>query len=191
MRSLQGENMSSQSHGAISINRTTLTFWSTRSLAFQAMLIALAVILPAIAHLTNAPVRILLPMHWPVILAGLVYGWRGGALAGLLSPLVSYLVSGMPLPAILPAMTAELCVYGLITGLMRETLKLNRFLSVAFALIIGRIVFVFFVFLGSAVEHSYGQYFGEALIPGIAAGTGQIILLPLISAWWINKSRNN
>ena len=68
---------------------TTLPAWRLRALLFQALLIVAAVVLPAVAHLSGAPVRILLPMHWPVLLAGLVYGWRGGGAVGLADPSAS------------------------------------------------------------------------------------------------------
>jgi hypothetical protein len=84
---------------AIALSRPTLVLSGSQAIVFQTSLFGAAVILPVLAHWFNAPVRYLLPMHWPVILAGLVYGWRGGALTGLLAPSVSYLVSGFPLPA--------------------------------------------------------------------------------------------
>jgi len=172
-----------------------LAFWEVRSLIFQALLVTAAVVLPAFAHLAGAPVRIILPMHWPVILAGLVYGWRGGAVAGLLSPTVSYYVSGLPLPGILPAMTAELFIYGLVTGLLRERFRFNPFVSVTLALIIGRIAFVLTVLsslgisVGSWRSGNYMQYFSAALLPGLAAAAGQIILLPLVANWWMKREQ--
>ena len=43
---------------------------------FELGMIGAAVALPALCHLTGAPVTVLLPMHWPVIAAGLFCGWR-------------------------------------------------------------------------------------------------------------------
>lgn len=175
----------------MSVESTTLVFWGIKSLIFQALLIGAAVMLPAVAHLYGAPVRILLPMHWPVILAGLVFGWRSGALVGLLSPIASYLISGLPLPAILPAMTVELFAYGFVAGLLREKLRFNPFLSVILALIIGRIVFALTVYLGFAASGNYMQYFKAALLPGLFAAIGQIILLPIIANQWVKKTQEN
>lgn len=183
--------MYNQNQPTISVKNTTLVFWGTKSLIFQVILVGAAVILPAVAHLSGAPVRILLPMHWPVILAGLVFGWRSGALVGLLSPSMSYLVSGMPLPAILPAMTVELFAYGFVAGLLREKLRFNPFLSVIPALIIGRIAFALTVYLGFAASGNYMQYFKAALLPGLFAALGQIILLPIIANWWVKKEQEN
>jgi hypothetical protein len=154
---------------------------------FQSILILSAVGLPVVAHLIGAPVRVLLPMHWPILLAGLVYGWRGGALAGILSPVISYFFSGYPLPNILPSMTAELLIYGLIAGFLCEKTKLNAFISAAIAIVLGRIVFVGSVLL---MGSSNPEYFKAALLPGMVAALCQIALLPLLAKWWIKQDRN-
>ena len=75
----------------------TLNPLHPRALTLQfGLVLAGAWALPALIHLLGLPVRQLLPMHWPAILAGLVYGWRSGAVIGAASPIVSYLISGMP-----------------------------------------------------------------------------------------------
>ena len=176
---------------SISLNKPTLTFSGVRAISFQLLLVAAAVILPAAAHLTGAPVRFLLPMHWPVILAGLVYGWRAGILTGALAPIVSNLLSGFPLPAILPSMTAELLTYGLAAGVFRELVRFNPFLSVAIALVLGRIVFVVSVLLGTSSTANHLEYFQAALTPGIIAALLQIALLPFLAKWWIAQERRN
>jgi uncharacterized membrane protein len=177
---------------SITLNRPTLAYSGSRAFIFQIILIASTVILPVAAHLTGAPVRILLPMHWPVILAGLIYGWRAGLLTGLLAPIVSYLISGFPLPNILPSMILELAVYGMVTGFLREVLRFNPFASIAIALFLGRAVFVLSVLFGSnIINTTYLEYFQVALFPGAAAAIFQIILLPLIAKWWIDKERQN
>jgi uncharacterized membrane protein len=174
---------------AISLNKPTLALSGARAFMFQGLLITAAVVLPVVAHLAGAPVRFLLPMHWPVILAGLVYGWRAGLLTGLLCPMVSYFLSGFPLPNILPSMTVELLTYGLVTGLLREVMRLNSFISVTIALLLGRIVFVVSVLLGNSLRTNYLEYFQAALTPGIIAALLQIALLPLLANWWIGQER--
>ncbi len=152
-----------------------------------ALLAAAAILLPAAAHATGLPVRWLLPMHWPVILAGLCYGWRSGAAIGLLAPFASFLISGMPLPHILPAMTVELAAYGLIAGFARQGLHLNWFLSSAAALIGGRIVFLAYVLAFRSVSQPFGDYLVAAMLPGIPAAIAQLILLSLAAKWWVGR----
>jgi uncharacterized membrane protein len=152
-------------------------------------LLVAAVTLPVFSHLVGLPVRQLLPMHWPVLLAGVAYGWRGGAIVGLLSPVTSTILSGMPLPAILPSMTVELAVYGLTAGWLREHLHWNRFASVAAALLVGRVAFLATVVLTSAVGGGLWTYSKAALLPGVYAAALQVALIPLAATWWVDKSR--
>lgn len=169
--------------------RPTLAFSGVSSFLFQILLVSAAVGLPVMAHLTGAPVRQLLPMHWPVILAGLVFGWRGGALVGLTSPIISNLISGMPLPGILPTMTIELTLYGLVAGFLRERFHLKAMVCVAAAIVAGRAAFILAVltFIGSGSQLK--GYFVAALVPGIPAALAQIILLPWLAGWWVDRSR--
>lgn len=184
--------MSNYNERVISIPKPTLEFREVRAFLFQGLLVTTAILLPAVAHLLGAPVRILLPMHWPIILAGLVYGWRGGALTGLLAPTVSFLISGRPLPIVLPAMTIELFVYGFVTGLLRERFRWNAFASVGVAIIIGRIAFISTALLTGYVSQSYLlEYMKLALLPGVAAGLVQIILMPLLGSWWVKREKGS
>jgi niacin transporter len=183
--------MSIYNDSSIALNKPTLTLSGFRAYTFQTLLIAAAVVLPLLAHLSGAPVRLLLPMHWPVILAGLVYGWRSGLLTGTLAPIVSYFLSGFPLLKILPSMTLDLLTYGLVTGLLRENLRLNPYISVAIALVLGRIVFVVLVLLTSSVTTNHIEYFRAALTPGIVAAFFQIALLPFLAKLWISRERRS
>ncbi len=167
----------------------TLPFAALKAFRYETILVAAAIILPAVAHLLNVPLRYLLPMHWAIILAGLVYGWRAGALAGLIVPSISYLISGMPLPNVLPSMTAELVMYGFVAGILREKVGLNAFTSVAVALVVGRIAFMALAFLTNSEVTNFASYFQAALIPGLGAAVCQVILLPFVARWWVNRER--
>lgn len=171
--------------GTLSVGMPTLAFRGARALFFQGLLIGAAVALPVVAHMSGAPVRLLLPMHWPVILAGLVYGWRGGSIAGLLAPTVNYLISGFPLPAVLPPMTIELAAYGFLSGMMREKGHFNPFLSVAVALVAGRILFLGVLAATSPLPMNISESIVTLFLPGLGAALLQIILLPFVARSWI------
>jgi uncharacterized membrane protein len=184
--------MTNYGSNIISANNQTLAFWSVKSLVYQGLLVAAAVGLPSAAHLMGLPVRFLLPMHWPILLAGLMYGWRGGLLVGMLAPSISFAISGFPLPHILPAMTVELAVYGLVAGFLKEKLHFNGFTSLAISIVAGRIAFVAMVLagIGSAVNADM-TYFKAALVPGVVAIIAQIALMPILATWLIKRSRQN
>jgi niacin transporter len=174
-------------NSVISAKPVTLAFWSVKSLIFQFAMVTAAALLPALAHTIGAPVRFLLPMHWPVLLAGLTYGWRAGALVGLAAPLVAFSLSGYPLPPMIAPMTIELATYGFLAGFLCERLKFGRFASLAISFVAGRLAFLAVVIaLGSVVLNS--QYFKAALLPGLIAAVAQIALLPLVASWWVKKS---
>ncbi|HMO80251.1 MAG TPA: ECF transporter S component [Pyrinomonadaceae bacterium] len=166
----------------------TLPAWGVVPVTVQLLLLVSAsFVLPVAAHLAGLPVRSLLPMHWPILLIGLIYGWRSGLAAGLLAPILSFAVSGMPLPHILPSMTVELAAYGLVAGVMRQAFGLNLFLSVGIALVTGRIVFLLVVFSTGAVSQGFSEYLAAAMAPGLYAALGQFILLPLIAMAAVGK----
>ncbi len=168
----------------------TLPAWRLRALSIQGLLlVSAALLLPAAAHLTGLPVQILLPMHWPVILVGLCYGWRSGAVVGLASPGVSFLFSGMPLPAILPAMTLELAAYGFFAGFFRESLRRSALLSTALSLVGGRVVFVALAVATGAATAPFSDYLNAALLPGLWSAIGQFLLLPLAAGWWVRREQ--
>ncbi len=168
-----------------------LPYTGMNAVYVQAIFISSAIVLPIIAHSLHAPVRYLLPMHWPVILAGILYGWRAGAITGALAPLLSYLLSGYPLPNILPSMTAELFAYGLIAGMLRQKFNVNLFISIGASIVIGRIVFIVFVVITNRASISDLEYFKVALVPGFAAAFLQILSLPFLSNYIINKNRKD
>ena len=154
-----------------------------------ALLLAAAWVLPALAHGAGVPGRVWLPMHWPVIFAGLCYGWRSGALIGLAAPAASFLLSGMPPAAVLPAMTAELAAYGFCAGLFREQLRWNAWASVAASLIGGRLVFLGIRLATGSIAGPFAEYLRVALLPGLPAALVQLVLLPLAAGGWVRRER--
>ena len=118
----------------------------------SAGLLALAVILPQIAHLaigTQAGI-ILLPMYLPVLLGGCLLGSRWGFFVGIFSPVVSFLITsafGNPMPAAarLPFMMGELAVFAVVSGLFSKEIckkPVLAFPAVVLAELCGRSLFL-------------------------------------------------
>lgn len=69
---------------------------TTKKLTCSAMFIALGLVLPFLTGQIPQFGNMLLPMHIPVILCGLICGWRYGAIVGFVLPLLRYALFGMP-----------------------------------------------------------------------------------------------
>ncbi|MCL2404165.1 MAG: ECF transporter S component [Defluviitaleaceae bacterium] len=109
------------------------------------MLIALCVVLPMAFHSIPRAGSILMPMHIPVLLAGLICGPLFGLVAGVSGPLLSHLFTGMPPSGVFPIMMIELGTYGLVAGFMTQIVHTRRisadlYISLITAMIIGRLV---------------------------------------------------
>lgn len=168
--------------------RLTLPVWGARALSIQGLLLVSAsFLLPAAAHLAGLPVRVLLPMHWPVILVGLCYGWRSGTIVGLAAPGLSFLLSGMPYPPVLPAMTVELAAYGLLAGFLREHLRWNALWATVLAVAGGRVLFVALALATGATGGALLPYLKVAIVPGLATGLAQVVFLPLAAGWLVTR----
>ena len=170
----------------------TLPVLRVRAISAQVvLLLAAAFVLPALAHWAGMPGRVWLPMHWPVIFAGLCYGWRSGGLIGLAAPGVSFLLSGMPPPPALPAMTLELATYGLLAGLVRGQWRRNLWLSVAVALIGGRLVWLGMAWAAGRLAGAWGDVLRAALLPGVPSALAQFVLLPIAAGGWVRRERRS
>ena len=92
---------------------------ATRRLTLSAMFLALGLVLPFLTGQVPQIGNMLLPMHLPVFLCGLLCGWQYGAAVGFALPLLRS--SLFALPVMFPAATAmafELMTYGLVAGLL-------------------------------------------------------------------------
>ena len=120
----------------------------TLKISLGAMLMTLSIILPQIFHLTGIPQvgSVFLPMHIPVLLAGLVLGPVYGSVIGAVAPVASYFITGMPSAARLPFMIVELLFYGLASGILYHTFrfknkKFGTVISLVLSMLIGRLAY--------------------------------------------------
>jgi len=155
---------------------------------FTAGFVALSVGVPWATHLIGGPVagRIFFPMHFFVLCAGLLLGWRSGLVAGLLSPIISFTLSGMPPAIVLLPLTLEITTYGLVSGLLRRRLNGNVWPSLIGALIAGRIVVMIAVYL-MRVSPPF-SYLASAVVSGLPGIAIQIALLPLIAKLFARRT---
>ncbi|MEG3041536.1 MAG: ECF transporter S component, partial [Clostridium sp.] len=94
---------------------------TTINMVISALFIAIGILLPQMFHSLGMSGTIFLPMHIPVLLCGLICGWRYGALVGIIIPLFSSVLTGMP--PIYPvgvSMAFELAAYGAASGILSK-----------------------------------------------------------------------
>ncbi|MBE6680679.1 MAG: ECF transporter S component [Ruminococcaceae bacterium] len=117
---------------------------ATRTIIYSGFFTALGVLFPMIFHTFGAlSGQTFLPMHIPVLIAGLLISPYCGLVTGILSPFLSCLITQMPTMIKMPFMCIELAVYGLSAGLfMRLYSKKikNKTLSIYTALVTSQIL---------------------------------------------------
>lgn len=157
----------------------------TKKLVICAACIALCVVLPMAFHAIPNAGQVILPMHIPVLLCGLMCPWPYGFACGLLGPLLSSLTTGMPPAAILPSMMVECAVYGGIAGVMMRYVRtkkswLDLYISMLTAMVAGRVVAGLakaWIFTPGTAPFAWVTTSLVAGIPGIAI---QLVLLPIL-----------
>ena len=119
-----------------------------KNLTLSAMFLALALVLPFLTGQIPEIGSMLLPMHIPVLLCGLLCGWQLGGLVGFIAPLLRSVLFGMPpMPSVALPMAFELAAYGAFIGLLYHWLKtkqlkpaVNLYVSLVIAMLLGRLV---------------------------------------------------
>lgn len=165
----------------------TKTRKSTQNLVVSAMLIAIGMVLPFFTGQIPQIGSMLLPLHIPVLVCGLVCGWQYGGMIGFVLPLFRYILFGMPPMPNCIAMAFELAAYGSIAGFLYEHSRwkciVALYRSLIAAMIGGRIIWgiVRILMIGVAGEAFTWQMFMAGAffnaIPGIIL---QLVFIPAL-----------
>ena len=158
-----------------------------KNLVMAAMLLAVGIVLPFFTGQIPQIGSMLLPMHLPVLICGLVCGWSYGGVIGFILPLFRYAIFGMPPMPNGLAMAFELAAYGIIVGFLynhsRWQCIVSLYRSLIIAMLGGRIIWgaVRIVMTGVAGEAFTWQMFMAGaflnVIPGIIL---QLVLIPTL-----------
>ena len=169
-----------------------------RKLVLSAMFMAIGLVLPFITGQIQQIGNMLLPMHIPVLLCGLICGWQYGAIVGFILPLLRYVLFGMP--PIFPtgvSMTFELAAYGAVIGLIMQRLSrkntvgdgknyvLNLYLALIGAMLAGRIIWglVRFILAQATMQpFTLEMFMAGAFLTAVPGIIVQLILIPGIMA---------
>jgi thiamine transporter ThiT len=167
---------------------------TTKKLTLSAMFIAIGLVLPFVTGQVPQIGRMLLPMHIPVFLCGMICGWKYGAGVGFILPPMRAVLFGMPV--LFPsgiAMAFELAAYGLVSGLLydfftrRSGKKLPHivqlYLTILAAMVTGRIVWgvAEIILLGiSGSAFTWKAFLAGALFNAVPGIIIQLVLLPAV-----------
>ncbi|MFA5542347.1 MAG: ECF transporter S component [Bacilli bacterium] len=151
------------------------------------LFIAIGAILPQLFHIAQLG-TVVSPMHFPVILGGLILGLKYGFAVGVLTPLVTALIFGKP--PLFPAgfaMALELGVYGFIAGLINTNFKfskniyINLYAILISAMLLGRIVAILtnsvFYLVGSS-DDNFMEFLATLFVTGLPGIVLQVLMIP-------------
>ena len=159
-----------------------------RRLVLSAMFLAIGLVLPFFTGQIPQLGSMLLPMHIPVLLCGLICGWQYGALIGAVLPLFRFVLFGMP--PIYPtgiAMAVELCIYGLAIGFIYGMFKKQGlpavYVSLVIAMILGRVAWggsmtVLLSMQGNSF--TFAAFLSGALLNAVPGIILQLLLIPAV-----------
>lgn len=156
------------------------------NLVLSAMFLALALVLPFLTGQIKEIGNMLLPMHIPVMLCGLVCGWQYGITIGFIAPLMRSALFGMPVmfPSAV-SMAFELATYGLVIGLIFAKSKWHciksLYKSLLASMLCGRIVWcvvqtILLSIQGSAI--TVKMLFTASVVNAIPGIILQLVLIP-------------
>lgn len=153
-----------------------------KKIIYVSIYISLGLVLSFITHFLGGLVmgKLLLPLHFISLLAGILNGPGVGFFVGLINPFLNFLILGMPPFPLFVFMSIELCTYGLVSGLLN---KKNIFFDLIVSMLVGRCIYmIFYYFLGYmfAINLSPVSSILLSYVMGIPGIIIQLILIPLL-----------
>ena len=159
---------------------------TAHNLAMSAMFLAMGLVLPFFTGQIPQIGNMLLPMHLPVLVCGLICGWKHGLAVGFVLPLLRSVLFGMPVmyPKAV-AMAFELAAYGVLSGALygRSPWKcvLSLYRALLGAMLGGRLVWgvVMVVLMGmSDSSFTWKIFLAEAFLNAIPGIVLQLVFIP-------------
>ena len=158
-----------------------------QNLVTAAMLMGVGIVLPIFTGQIPQIGNMLLPMHLPVLICGLICGWQYGGIIGFLLPLLRYMLfSAPPMPNGI-AMAFELAAYGAIAGFLYNRSKwqciVSLYRSLLIAMIGGRVVWgavrVLMLGMGGS-SFSWQMFMAGAFLNAIPGIILQLVFIPAL-----------
>lgn len=164
-----------------------MTTQHIKNLVLAAMMLAIGLVLPFLTGQIPQVGAMMLPMHLPVLLCGLVCGWQYGGVVGFVLPLLRYALFGAPPMPVGLAMTVELAAYGIVAGALYQRSRwkclLAVYRSLIAAMVAGRLVWaaarVAMVGLVD-VPFTWELFLSGALLTAIPGIILQLMVIPAV-----------
>lgn len=158
-----------------------------KKIILASIFIAFGIILPFLTGNNQELGNMLSLMHIPVLLAGVLLGFKYGLIVGLITPILRSLIIGMPpmLPIAL-SMMFELAGYGFFIGLFYMLLpkkEINIQISLILAMLLGRVfwgiaAFIFYPMAGW--NFSFKMFLNAGFVTSLPGIVLQLILIPIL-----------
>lgn len=159
----------------------------TYTLVLSALFLAIGIVLPIFTGQIPQVGKMLLPMHLPVLLCGLICGWQYGGAVGFVLPFLRYAMFGVPPMPNGVAMAFELAAYGIIVGVLysrsRWQCVIALYRALLAAMVGGRLVWAAAraVMTGVAsVPFTWEIFLADAFLNAIPGVILQLILIPAL-----------
>ncbi len=158
------------------------------NIVLSALFLSLCLVLPFFTGQIKEIGNMLLPMHIPIMLCGLICGWQYGLIVGAIAPIMRSLLFSMPVmyPSAI-SMAFELATYGFVIGYLFSKSKWNcmksLYRSLVVSMVAGRVVWglVQIVLLGLGDNgFTLSMFIGGAFLKAIPGIILQLILIPAI-----------
>ena len=156
-------------------------------LAYAAVCLALALVLPLLTANIREFGNALCPMHIPVLLCGFLCGWPWGLVVGAVAPVLRSVIFGMP--SVFPeavGMALELATYGFVSGLLYRLLPRKLpylYVSLIAAMVSGRLVWGAARYLLAGLTNTtfpFEVFLAGALTTAVPGILLQIVIVPFI-----------
>ncbi|RPH94490.1 hypothetical protein EHM69_07255 [candidate division KSB1 bacterium] len=163
------------------------------ALFIAGMCIAVGILISHFTHRFGFSPRVIIPMHYPVMIAGVLLSPLYAALVGIMTPLLCSGFTGLPTTEQVLRMMPELATYGAVTSMMLRLFpvwggfseKWGRIFAIGFAMliamIIGRLVYIGFSIMTVGTQ-SFHYYAMIVVAPAARSIIVQLILIPPLAA---------
>ena len=159
-----------------------------KKLIFSAIFLAFGFILPMFFGQLPTIGQMLVPMHIPVFLCGMVCDWKHGAIIGFILPLLRSLIFSVPVlyPTAI-SVAFETCTYGLVVGILYGYSKKKSLTTIYFsmliAMVLGRIIRCIAQIILLNIQKNpfvWKTFFTGVILNSIPGIILQLIIIPIV-----------